>query len=95
MCCQIKTVLVEKNKTKQETLKSTLWTTHIHLLFILGSHHPGIANPRFQLVAISEKGLLLQLVLNTNNVIMSSHLDFPHPHPQSAVLMGQVGCLVG
>lgn len=37
----------EKNKTKQETLKSTLWTTPIHLLLTLSSHHPGRANPRF------------------------------------------------
>lgn len=95
VCCQIKTVLVEKKKKKGETLKPTLWTTHIHLLLTLSSHYPGIANPRFWLVTISEKELLLQLVLNTNNVIMSSHLDFPHPHPQSAILMGQLGCQVG
>lgn len=37
----------KQNETKQETLKSTLWTTPIHLLLTLSSHHPGIANPRF------------------------------------------------
>lgn len=60
---------------------------------MLSSHQPGKPNSWFWLFIISEKVSLLLLVLSSNNGIFSAHLDSAHPQP--ALLLGQVGCLVG
>lgn len=93
----MRTILVE---WRQQTLKSTSCIAQIYLLFPLSSHNPRTANSGSWLVTTSRKptrvGKLAAAFgpeVLTMLIISLTHLDFPHP--QSALLLDQVGCLVG
>lgn len=93
----MRTILVE---WRQQTLKSISCIAQIYLLFPLSSHNPRTANSGSWLVTTSRKptrvGKLAAAIgpeVLTMLIISLTHLDFPHP--QSALLLDQVGCLVG